>query len=187
MPDVARAVHARPHGYRAGARRGHNPLMLRFARMTILCRNLDASLRFYRDTLGLAVVEEKTLAGAAAGALLRLPPCRMRAALLAPTPAAPVLLGLFEVSGTPMDAIEARRDQPLYGQCALVLDTDDFDAVTARLTAAGVSVLTPPVRYPKAEASARSPAGLYREMIVHDPDGVLVSVIQVDLLPAAGP
>lgn len=161
--------------------------MLGFARMTILCRSLDASLRFYRDTLGLAVVEEKTLSGAAAGALLQLPPCRMRVALLAPTPSAPVLLGLFEVSGTPMDAIEVRRDQPQHGQCALVLDTDEFDTVAVRLVAAGVSILTPPVRYPKAEASARSPAGLYREMIVHDPDGVLVSVIQVDPLPAPGP
>lgn len=161
--------------------------MLGFARMTVLCRSLDASLRFYQDTLGLAVVEEKTLSGPAAGALLQLPACQMRAALLAPSPTAPVLLGLFEVSGTPMDAIEARRDQPMYGQCALVLDTDEFDAVAARLVAAGVSVLTPPVRYPKTEAGARSPAGLYREMIVHDPDGVLVSVIQVDPLPAAAP
>jgi catechol 2,3-dioxygenase-like lactoylglutathione lyase family enzyme len=161
--------------------------MLRFARMTILCRNLDASLRFYRDTLGLAVVEEKTLSGAAAGALLQLPPCRMRAALLAPTPADPLILGLFEVSGTPMGASRVRRDQPLYGQCALVLDTDEFEAVATRLVAAGVSVLTPPVRYPKTEASARSPAGLYREMIVHDPDSVLVSVIQEDTLPAGAP
>jgi catechol 2,3-dioxygenase-like lactoylglutathione lyase family enzyme len=155
--------------------------------MTILCRSLDASLRFYRDTLGLAVVEEKTLAGPAAGALLRLPACGMRVALLAPTATAPVLLGLFEVSGTPMEPLEVRRDRPMYGQCALVLDTDGFDAVAARLTAAGVSVLTPPVRYPKPEASARTPAGLYREMIVHDPDGVLVSIIQIDPLPAVDP
>ena len=33
------------------------------------------------------------------------------------------------------------------------------------------------------QASERSPAGLYREMIVYDPDGVLVSVMQIDPLP----
>jgi catechol 2,3-dioxygenase-like lactoylglutathione lyase family enzyme len=156
--------------------------MLAFERMTVFCRDLEASLGFYRDLLGLAVVEEKTLEGAAAGALLQLPPCRMRVALLAPAPEAAAILGLFEISGTPLGRLEPRRDQPLHGQTALVLRTTDFDAITARLGAAGVSVLTPPLRYPKREPGARSPAGIYREMIVHDPDGVLVSLLQIDPL-----
>jgi len=37
--------------------------------------------------------------------------------------------------------------------------------------------------YPKRTASARSPAGLYREMIVYDPDNVPVSILQIDPLP----
>lgn len=159
--------------------------MLHFERMTIFCRDLAASLAFYRDLLGLVVVEQKTLQGAGAGALLRLPACRMRIALLAPAADAPVLLGLFEISGTPLDALTPRRDQPQHGQAALVLRTDRFDELAATLGGAGVSVLTPPLSYPKAEASERSPAGLYREMIVHDPDGTLVSLLQVDPLPGA--
>lgn len=157
--------------------------MLAFERMTIFCRDLDASLAFYRDLLGLIVVEQKALEGAAAGALLRLPPCRMRIALLAPAMDAPVLLGLFEISGTPLEALTPRRDQPQHGQAALVLRTDRFDELAATLADAGVSVLTPPLRYPKAEASERSPAGLYHEMIMHDPDGTLVSLMQIDPLP----
>ena len=48
---------------------------------------------------------------------------------------------------------------------------------------ASLDTLTPALQYPKAEASERSPAGLYREMIVHDPDGTLVSLMQIDPLP----
>mgnify|MGYP005613941129 CR=1 FL=1 len=65
--------------------------------------------------------------------------------------------------------------QPAYGSTALVLSTTDFDGVHAALSAAGSRFLTPPVRYPKRQASERSPAGIYREMIVYDPDGVPVS------------
>lgn len=39
-----------------------------FGRVSIFCRNLDASLVFYRDLLGLVAVEEKVIEGAAAGA-----------------------------------------------------------------------------------------------------------------------
>jgi len=49
-----------------------------FERFTILCRDMQASLHFYRDLLGLVAVEEKTIEGAAAGALLQMPACRMQ-------------------------------------------------------------------------------------------------------------
>jgi hypothetical protein len=68
----------------------------------------------------------------------------------------------------------------------VVLATTDFDGVAARLAAAGVRVLTRPLRYPKKTASARSPAGIYRETIVFDPDGILVSLMQIDPLPDEG-
>lgn len=51
---------------------------LQFERFTLFCRDLEASLRFYRDTLGLVVVEEKTQEGPMAGGLLQLPACRIR-------------------------------------------------------------------------------------------------------------
>ena len=72
-----------------------------FGRVSIFCRDMAGSLAFYRDRLGLAVVEDKTIEGAAAGALLQLPPCRMRIVLLAPEADASVMLGLFEIGGLP--------------------------------------------------------------------------------------
>ncbi|MCA3254245.1 MAG: VOC family protein [Alphaproteobacteria bacterium] len=158
-------------------------MSLAFERVTVFCRDLDASLAFYRDILGLVPVEEKTIEGPAAGGLLQLPPCRMRIALLAPSAEAHASIGLFEISGTPMAALPIPEGPPAHGQTAVVLATTEFDAVAARLAAAGVRTLTPPLRYPKRQASARSPAGLYRETIVFDPDGILVSLMQIDPLP----
>jgi catechol 2,3-dioxygenase-like lactoylglutathione lyase family enzyme len=153
-----------------------------FERVSIFCRHLETSLAFYRDLLGLAAVEQKVIEGAAAGALLQLPPCRMRIVLLAPAADGDVILGLFEISGVALDRI-APSQRPAYGQTALVLSTSDFDRLHVKLESAGVGFLTPPVRYPKRQASERSPAGLYREMIVYDPDGALVSIMQIDPLP----
>ena len=156
---------------------------LQFERFTVFCRDLDASLGFYRDALGLVVVEEKTLEGAAAGALLQLPACRMRIALLAASADSEVIVGLFEISQTPLSALAPPIGQPAHGQAALVLRTRRFDALHAALLNANGRFLTPPIRYPKYTAGARSPAGIYREMIVYDPDNVPVSILQIDPLP----
>lgn len=155
-----------------------------FERVTIFCRDLDASLCFYRDLLSLIAVEEKTIEGAAAGALLQLPSCRIRIALLAPRADAPATIGLFEIGGTPMDDLRAAPGRPAYGQSAVVLMTSDFDQIVSRLQEADTPTLTPPLAYPKRQASSRSPAGLYRETIVYDPDGILISIMQIDPLPA---
>ncbi|WP_269792534.1 VOC family protein [Stenotrophomonas sp. Iso1] len=155
---------------------------LQFERFTLFCRDMAASLRFYRDTLGLVVVEEKTLQGAMAGGLLQLPPCTMRIALLAAASDTAVIVGLFEISDVAIDALDVPTGKPAHGQTALVLSTTDFDALHGALTTGGYRFLTPPLSYPKRVASERSPAGLYREMIVYDPDNVPVSILQIDPL-----
>ncbi len=155
-----------------------------FQRVTIFCRDLDASLGFYRGLLELVPVEEKTIEGAAAGGLLQLPPCRLRIALLAPEAEADAILGLFEISGVELGTMASPQGRPAHGQTAIVLSTTRFDECHARLEFAGVTFLTPPLVYPKRQASARSPAGMYREMICYDPDGILVSLMQIDPLPA---
>lgn len=158
-------------------------MKLQFERFTLFCQDLEASLRFYRDTLGLVVVEEKTLQGPMAGGLLQLPGCRIRIAMLADDSDAAIIIGLFEISQTPLNALAPPLGKPAYGQAALVLSTDRFDALHRALSAAGCRFLTPPLAYPKPTASARSPAGLYREMIVYDPDHVPVSILQIEPLP----
>ncbi|MEO7774248.1 MAG: VOC family protein [Steroidobacteraceae bacterium] len=154
-----------------------------FGRVSIFCRHMDSSLAFYRNCLGMVSIEDKTIEGAAAGALLQLPPCRMRIVLLAPTAQADAVLGLFEIGGIELDRMQPPSQRVAQGQTAIVLTTTQFDRLHAELKSAGTRFLTPPVRYPKRHASERSPAGLYHEMIVYDPDGVLVSIMQIDALP----
>lgn len=148
--------------------------------MTIFCRSMSASLNFYSDLIGLVVVERKTIEGPAAGGLLQLPACRMEIALLAPSADANAILGLFEISAVDLDRLTLPVGKPAIGQTSLVLSTDDFSGTHMRLSDAGVRFLTPPVRYPKRQASERSPAGIYHEMIAYDPDGILVSVMQIE-------
>ena len=157
-------------------------MSLSFARYTLFCRDMAASLAFYRDLLGLVVVEEKVLEGPYAGALLQLPSCRMHICLLAGSADGEIILGLFEITGTPMDTLAPPVGQPAHGQSVLVLHTDQLHALAQRLADAGHRFLTPPLRYPKPQASARQPAGLYHEAIVYDPDNVPVSLIQIDPL-----
>lgn len=96
------------------------------------------------------------------------------------------LLGQFEISQVELGRVDLPVGRPAHGQASLVLSTDDFAGLHRRLEAAGIAFLTPPLRYPKTTASARSPAGIYHEMIAYDPDGVLVSIMQIEPLPAPG-
>lgn len=150
----------------------------RFMRTTIFCANLEVSLALYRDLLGFKVVEEKQLTGPAAGGLLQLPSCTMRIVLLAVDVDQDPVLGLFEITGVELKSLPTPTQLTL-GQCAFVVETDAFEALHGRLVEAEVRFLRTPVQYPKPTASKHSPAGLYREMIFHDPDGVLVSVMQI--------
>lgn len=154
-------------------------MSLSFARQTIFCKDAEKSLHFYRDQLGLHVVEDKVIEGAAAGALLQLPPCRMRILFLAPSVDAPILVGLFEIQDVELGAISPPIGQPATGQTSLVLNTENFEALAERLVASGARFLTKPHSYFKAAASERSPAGTYHQMIVYDPDDVLVGIHQI--------
>ena len=110
-------------------------MSLQFERFTIFCRDMQDSLHFYRDLLGLVVVEEKTIEGAAAGGLLQLPACRMQIALLAASADSPVIVGLFQISDTPVDTLHNPIGHPAYGMTALVLSTNNFDGVHNALVA----------------------------------------------------
>lgn len=154
-------------------------MTLAYQRTTIFCRDANRSLAFYRDILGFVVIEDKTISGPAAGALLQLSDCTMRILLLAPTAQDDPVVGLFEVSKAPVESAQVNKGRIAYGQAAIVVSTDNFEKIHADLVRADTPFLTPPVKYVKKIASARSPAGIYHEMIFYDPDNVLVSVLQI--------
>lgn len=154
-----------------------------YQRTTVFCKDIEHSLHIYRDILGFKVVEDKTISGAAAGALLGLPDCTLRMLFLADEPEAAPIIGLFQISDATINTIALAQGSISYGQTALVVATDSFDTVENALIDADVRFLRSPISYEKNNKSKFSPAGLYREMIFYDPDGVLISVMQILPLP----
>jgi catechol 2,3-dioxygenase-like lactoylglutathione lyase family enzyme len=157
----------------------------KFSRATLFCRNIERSLVLYRDILQLKVIDDKTIDGPAAGGLLGLGPCKLRIVLLGDSDSDSewAHLGLFQISDTEISALPMPPNNMALGQNAIVFSTDDFDNVVARLQDTETIFLTEPVSYPKPRNSPGSPAGLYKEAICFDPDGHLVSIMQI--LPLA--
>lgn len=157
-------------------------MSITFSRTTLFCRDIEKSLQLYRDTLGLHVIDDKALEGPAAGALLGLGPCTLRIVLLADDGESNPTVGLFQVSGIELPTLTEPPTRMALGQTATVFATDRFDQLVETLRDAGTPFLTEPLAYPKKQASPGSPAGLYKEVICFDPDGNLVSLMQISPL-----
>ena len=157
-----------------------------FARTTIFCREIEKSLALYRDLLGLAVVEDKTLAGPAIGRMVGLDTCRLRIVHLRAGERDTSLIGLYNVSEPALPQSQRPVVGQLHlGQTAIVLQSSDADVLAGRLADAGYSFLTQPTTY---EIKAGGPSGVpgtITEMIFYDPDGVLISIMGFQ--PTAAP
>lgn len=154
-------------------------------RVSIFCRDLDKSLAFYRDILGMKVIEEKTVSGPFIGKLINLPSCTMRIVFLsADTSIDAGLVGLFHVVEPALpSAPRPAPGQLHWGQGSFVFSTEHGDAIYAALQKAGTQFLTPPTPYTKPTDDAYMKAGVYTEMIFYDPDGLMVSIIGYKPLP----
>ncbi len=147
-------------------------------RATIFCRDIEKSLALYRDILGFTVAEDKTVAGPAMAKMISLDDCSMHICHLQARNSEDGLIGLYEITAD--DVPETTPPPPGIihrGQVAVVVSTDEPDAIYADVEAAGYPFLTPPTKYVKEEDSEYMKAGTYTEMIFYDPDGVLVSVL----------
>jgi catechol 2,3-dioxygenase-like lactoylglutathione lyase family enzyme len=149
------------------------------SRATIFCKDVEISLSLYQDILGLVIVDDKTLSGPAAGGLLGLASCKLRIILLSDSGDGQPIVGLFGISEADMAQMPAPPQGIAHGQAAIVFQTTEFDEIRTLLESQKYRFLSPPVAYPKLTASPGSPAGLYKEMIFYDPDGNLLSVMQI--------
>lgn len=143
-------------------------------RVTLWVRNLERSLALYRDVLGLSVLEEKQLAGAAIARMVGLEEATLRIVHLGRPNESFGWIGLYEISNTaprPMAESGSPRQFPLYGQAALVFDTDRVTAIASELAAVeGVTIVAGPTAYARAD-------GTFHELILLDPDGIPVSLM----------
>jgi catechol 2,3-dioxygenase-like lactoylglutathione lyase family enzyme len=150
-------------------------------RVTVWVRSADASLALYRDALGLAVLEDKTVSGPAIARMVGLEQATLRIVHLAPEGATQGWVGLYEISGTAPGApptLPRPAEFPAYGQATLVFETGQMAEVLSRVRATpGVAFITAPSEYVKPTGTPAAPAGRYSEVIFFDPDGIPVSLM----------
>jgi catechol 2,3-dioxygenase-like lactoylglutathione lyase family enzyme len=131
--------------------------------------NLDKSLVFFRDQLGLEVVFTREVSDNYFGRIVGLSGCRVKAALLR-IPGSVHHVELFEYLTPPGQAREARPCDP--GSAHLSLLVDDLPGLHERLRAAGVTFVSEPVRI-----EAGPNAGGYG-VYLRDPNGILIELFQ---------
>jgi len=134
----------------------------------VVCSDLDLSLRFYRDGLGMDVMMDQVFDGDWP-TLFDGPSSRLRSIFLgsADDPSA----GIVELVSFEEDAEAAPKDRPpAYGFFLISLYVD-VDATLARLAQFGVQ--------PEGHIELTTPKGAVEMATVRDPDGVLVELTGV--------
>ncbi len=143
--------------------------MTRLHHGAIVVRDLDASLRFWRDGIGLRVLMDESFEGGWR-TLFGAPTDRLRSVFLG-DPASPdagiVELVVFEDGSAVPQRVIAQEPGPGFFLLSFFVDVD---TVLGRLAVLGLG--GPPRRI-----SVPSPAGAVAMATVVDPDGVLVELV----------
>lgn len=156
---------------------GAHPPILR--RTTIWVRNLEQSLSFYCEVVGLEVLERKEFSGPALTRLVGYDDGRLRIAHVGAPKATQGLIGLYELTRSTPDAevlMPPPASRVAWGQTALVFECADIDAVLARVRAADCRLMREPGEY-VVPPRAGAPALHLVEALVFDPDDVVVSLM----------
>jgi lactoylglutathione lyase len=131
--------------------------------------DLERSLRFYVDLLGLVVAGRRVVDAPYVGELVGYPGAELHQAFLE-IPGSSHGLELIEYRNVDKSAIDPRNADP--GTAHICLLVDDVGAVCTRLRAAGVELLSEPV-IPTTGPNVGRPA-----VYVKDPDGIRVELLQ---------
>ena len=142
-------------------------------RTTIVVADIDRSLAFYRDLLGFSVFFDGRIGNPGASDVTATPCEGLRMVVLQAGGADVGLIGLMEIHGPKEPLAATQWDRRLKsGESILVIPTEEMRRLHERMLAAGVCVVTPPVRV---EVPNRPEI---HEMMVRDPDGVVVNLTQ---------
>lgn len=175
MPGFARA--AEPATASATASATATATVSVMSRMTIVVADLERSKRFYSHALGYEVLSDSVITNPVVKVQMGLPQERtVRFAILRSSHLIEgrrregAQLGLIQVGnpGLPVMRRPAGADLAA-GEAMMAMRTTDIALVRARLRELGARVLLEPMR---------SPDGREIELVVHDPDGVRIHVVQ---------
>jgi len=142
-------------------------MIRRLSHVGLCVADLERSLRFYRDGLGLREVSALELAGEPAATLLELPGVVLRARYLERDGAVLELLSYPSpgaVGGAGVRAMNAP------GLSHLSFQVDDLDAAAARLVALGGRLL--------AHTRIENPRLRARAVFLTDPDGTRIELVE---------
>jgi diaminopimelate decarboxylase len=152
------------------ARLGGGPVARTVDHVSVTCASIDRSLTFYRDGLGLTVLERGVETNERIGAVLALPGARLRFADLALGDGRVVELLEYEAP-----AGRELRPQPNdAGASHVALLVDDVDAALRRLRDHGFASRSPSVLLDDHDGRWKDVKIAY----VDDPDGFVVELIQ---------
>lgn len=145
-------------------------------RATIFVRDLDKSLQLYRDLLGLKIRVEALTEGERINQIMGTEGLALRAVILQSGDSIVGNIGIYEIIGDDRSTLPppSDRNDTVTGDVAVVFATNDMDAITEQVRAAGYTLISPPmVLYPREDAEVQT-----REMLFRDRDGVLVNLIE---------
>ena len=152
-------------------------------RVTIFCRNIEKSLKLYRDILGFTVIEKKTIKTQEFSTLMNIKDKEafIDICYLQSNDKEDGLIALFKLNSKeiPMTKVEFKNSIE-YGQSVIVLYTEKFDEIYEKLRGKDYHFLIEPTTYHKTEDSPYVKAGRFKEMMFCDPDGQLVDLVQQD-------
>jgi catechol 2,3-dioxygenase-like lactoylglutathione lyase family enzyme len=153
-------------------RNAPNPPRLTHKRTTLIVGDLAASLAFYRDALGMAVVSDVTVPFGNALLPANVPTAKARVVVLQSANPAAGMLGLLCFLDPPLDARDHVRHHIEIGDSILVATAGDLSALQGRLKVTAGRLHAAPAAQSGAENAARS-AGA---MSAFDPDGNFLEI-----------
>lgn len=142
-------------------------------RTTIVVSDVNRSLSFYRDKLGMSVYYDQEIASRATAKLLGVPDARVRLISLQSDESVNGMVGLLSFLSPEIKPRTAIRQKISDPDVALLFMADDIDiqATYKRLKGANAETVCAPLEY---EVPGRGPVSGFTCM---DPDGVLVALM----------
>ena len=153
------------------------------ARATIFVRDIEESLKLYRDILGLTPMFDNLWKGSGINAIMGTKGRELRATVLMAGSSVQGNLGIYQLYNATESVTEPRQSPDTrIGDFAIVFPTNDIWRLTDEISAAGYPIVSPPVSLIERDNFKVQPV----EMMFRDRDGVLVNLVQAGVKKDSG-
>ncbi len=142
-------------------------------RTTIIVKDMEQSLRYYRDLLGMEIFFEGDIGNPGASELMGMNISGLRMVVLTVAGSELGMVGLMELKDPDPPLQSTQWDERVKtGETILVIPTENMKLLHQRMVAEGHTVVQPPTAM---EVPNRPEIN---EMMARDPDGVIVNLTQ---------